>query len=123
MKNSILLAVLVMSGLFVISACNEKSASVDSQTEEAIVETPATEVETTETGETINNEVATPTDVESNQESTDVIVKPVNNATGSVNVIFNKNIAAETKEVTKEAGKTTEEEKTVVNAEDKKSAS
>lgn len=123
MKNSILLAALIMSGLFVISACNEKTANVESQTEEAVVDVPAIEVESSETVTKTDSEVAVPTDVDSNQESTEVIVKPVNNATGSVNIIFNKYIAAETKEVTKEAVKTTEEEKTVVKSEDKKSAS
>ena len=123
MKNSILLASLAMASVFVITACTEKSANVDSQSEKVVVEVPAVEVESSETVTKTDADIAAPVDAESTKESTEVIVKPVNNATGSVNVILNKEIAAETKDLTIEADKKIEEEKTVVNAEDKKSAS
>ena len=123
MKNSILLASLAMASVFVITACTEKLANVDSQSEKVVVEVPAVEVESSETVTKTDADIAAPVDAESTKESTEVIVKPVNNATGSVNVILNKEIAAETKDLTIEADKKIEEEKTVVNAEDKKSAS
>lgn len=80
-------------------------------------------MKSSETVRKTDADISAPVDAESTQESPEVIVKPVNDATGSVNVIFNKGIATETKDVTSEADKNTEEEKTVVNAEDKRSAS